>query len=116
MMSDSSTRTVEACNRKVKISSFHDQYCSHRVCNNQGKYDPEKCANCNMLFQHANCNTNDTISRKVTIAMLLAGMRSSTAFNKPLEWVDLNHRDRWWTPFLVTGNTPFSRVASAIAT
>ena len=60
-MTDSAKCPVEAWNRKAKISLYQEHCWFHRICKNQGKYDPEKCTLDYMLFQHANSDAKDAV-------------------------------------------------------
>ena len=85
-MSDAVTCYEVGCNRKVNVMSCHNLCNSHRLCNNEGKFDPDRCSMYKSLFAQANGNSNLAAYSKLNISHLLSSVRSSTAYVKPLNF------------------------------
>ena len=82
-MADSSKCVMPTCNRSVKVVSCHKLCNSHRSCNNEGKYDPVKCAMCQSLFAQANSGTHLAASSKNNLSNIFASMQIFSIHSPP---------------------------------
>ena len=89
---------MRSCNRSVKVESGHFLCNSHRRCNHKGIYDPERCDMCRSMFTQANSSTRLATGSKANLSLLIASMRKSTAFHRPLVWVNPDFKKLFTIP------------------
>ena len=99
---------ASSCRYLVAGTSHHVLCNSHRECNNQGYYDPNRCNICRSLYARANDKNFPDPNCKTTISYIHKTMRKSSSFIRPLVWMDPQFKSFYHdTIFMVRrGSTP----------